>query len=69
MSVTAISPSAATTESVETIYLVDSRANLIIEQGEKRLTFNPAGALELLKFLERTGYQAHANSLVKGAPL
>lgn len=69
MSVTAISPNAATTESVETIYLVDSRANLIIEQGEKRLTFNPAGALELLKFLERTGYQAHANSLVKGAPL
>lgn len=69
MSVTAISPSAATTESVETIYLVDSRANLIIEQGEKRMIFNPAGALELLKFLERTGYQAHANSLVKGAPL
>lgn len=60
---------AATPDATETIYLVDSRANLIIEQGEKRLTFNPAGALELLKFLERTGYQAHANSLVKGAPL
>lgn len=48
------------------VFLVDSRANLIIEQGTARLLFNPVGALELLKFLERTGYQAHANSLVKG---
>lgn len=69
MNVTAIATPATVAEATETIYLVDSRANLIIEQGEKRLTFNPAGALELLKFLERTGYQAHANSLVKGAPL
>lgn len=51
----------------ETIYMVDSRANLIIEQGATRLIFNPVGALELIKFIERTGYQAHANSLVKGA--
>lgn len=53
----------------ETIYMVDSRANLIIEQGSTRLTFNPVGALELIKFIERTGYQAHANSLTKGAGL
>lgn len=48
------------------VYLIDSRANLIIEQGETRLAFAPATALELIKFLERTGYQAHANTLVKG---
>lgn len=53
----------------ETIYMVDSRANLIIEQGATRLIFNPVGALELIKFIERTGYQAHANSLTKGAAL
>jgi hypothetical protein len=51
----------------EVVYMVDSRANLIIEQGASRMVFNPAGALELIKFIERTGYQAHANSLVKGA--
>lgn len=55
-----------TPEIADAVYLVDSRANLIIEQGERRLTFSPTAALELLKFLERTGYQAHANSLVKG---
>jgi hypothetical protein len=49
------------------VYMVDSRANLIIEQGECRLVFDPVGALELIKFIERTGYQAHANGLVKGA--
>jgi hypothetical protein len=51
----------------ETVYMVDSRANLIIEQGTARLTFNAAAALELIKFIERTGYQAHANTLTKGA--
>ncbi|MDA8258355.1 MAG: hypothetical protein M0Z99_22455 [Betaproteobacteria bacterium] len=56
-----------TPEIEPTVYMVDSRANLIIEQGATRLVFNPVGALELIKFIERTGYQAHANSLVKGA--
>lgn len=56
------------TAAPETVYMVDSRANLIIEQGTTRLIFNPVGALELIKFIERTGYQAHANSLTKGAP-
>lgn len=52
----------------EPVFLIDSRGNLIIEQGEQRLTFTAAGALELLKFLDRTGYQAHANSIAKGVP-
>ena len=49
-------------------YLVDSRANLVIEAGSITLRLAPNDALELIKFVERTGYQAHANSLVKGAP-
>lgn len=49
------------------VYLVDSQANLIIEQGGARMVFAPIAALELIKFIERTGYQAHANSLTKGA--
>lgn len=57
------------TEPVEQpTYLVDSRSNLIIEAGSIKLHLAPADALELIKFVERTGYQAHANSLVKGAP-
>lgn len=48
-------------------YLVDSRANLIIEAGSLRMLLAPGDALELIRFVERTGYQAHANSLVKGA--
>lgn len=49
-------------------YLVDHRANLIIEAGTVKLSLTPAHALELIKFVERTGYQAHANTLTKGAP-
>jgi hypothetical protein len=49
------------------VYLVDSQANLIIEQGGSRMVFALTAALELIKFIERTGYQAHANSLTKGA--
>ena len=52
----------------DVVYMVDSRANLIIEQAGVRMVFNPAGALELIKFIERTGFQAHANSITKGAP-
>lgn len=48
-------------------YLVDNHANLIIESGTVRLSLSPADALELIKFVERTGYQAHANTLTKGA--
>lgn len=47
--------------------LVDCRANLIIEHGDTRIVLSPAAALDLIKFIERTGYQAHANSLVKGS--
>lgn len=49
------------------VYLIDSQANLIIEQGSTRMVFAPVTALELIKFIERTGYQAHANSMTKGA--
>ena len=52
----------------EPVFMVDSRGNLIIEHAAQRLTFTAAGALELLKFLERTGYRAHANSIAKGVP-
>lgn len=52
----------------ETVYMIDSRGNLIIETGSYRTIFTAAGALELLKFLERTGYQAHANRIAKGVP-
>lgn len=48
-------------------YLVDNNATLIIKAGDTTLNLCPQHALELLKFVERTGYQAHANSLVKGA--
>ena len=53
---------------VQPTYMVDSRANLIIEMDAAKLTLSPADALELIKFLERTGYQAHANTLTKGTP-
>ena len=48
-------------------FLVDSRANLVIEAGSITLRLAPNDALELIKFVERTGYQAHANALTKGA--
>lgn len=47
--------------------MVDCRANLIIVHGDTRIVMSPTAALDLIKFLERTGYQAHANTLVKGA--
>lgn len=47
-------------------YLVDNHATLIIRVGDTTLNLCPADALELLKFVERTGYQAHANTVVKG---
>jgi hypothetical protein len=48
------------------VYLVDSRANLILELGDVRMVLAPAAALELIKFIEQTGYQARANGLTKG---
>lgn len=60
-------PSPSPADPNQVVYMVDSHANLIFEQGRIRLVFNPAAALDLIKFIERTGYQAHANSLVKGA--
>lgn len=47
-------------------YLIDNHANLHIQAGEQRLVLPPAGALELLKFLERTQYQQNANTTTKG---
>lgn len=47
------------------VFMIDSRGNLIIETNTLRLMFTPSDALELFKFLERTGYQAHANSISK----
>lgn len=48
-------------------YLIDNRANLIIEQGETRMVLDADAALELIVFLDRTGHLARAKSLVKGA--
>lgn len=56
------------TETVQPEFMVDSRANLIIESGKVKLHLAPQDAIELIKFIERTGYQAHANSVTKGAP-
>lgn len=50
----------------QSIYLVDNHANLHIQQGRQRVVLPPAGALELLKFLERTQFQQNANA-TKGA--
>lgn len=47
-------------------YLVDNHGTLIVNAGDTTLNLSPSDALELLKFVERTGYQAHANSVVKG---
>lgn len=47
----------------QTTYLVDNHSNLHIQAGDQRLVITPAGALELLKFLERTQFQQN----VKGA--
>jgi hypothetical protein len=51
---------------VPAVYMIDNRANLIVEHDGHRVTFSPAGALDLIAFLERTGYQAHAKSLTNG---
>jgi hypothetical protein len=48
------------------VYMIDNRANLIIEHDGHKVTFSPAGALDLIAFLERTGYQAHAKGLTNG---
>lgn len=51
----------------EASYMVDNLSNLHIEQGKQRVVLPPAGALELLKFLERTQYQQNANTIAKGS--
>lgn len=48
-------------------YLIDNQSNLHIHVGEQRLVLPPAGALELIKFLERTQFQQNAN-VIKGVP-
>lgn len=55
------------TTEAQPIYLIDNHANLHIQAGEQRLVLPPAGALELLKFLERTQFQQNAN-VIKGVP-
>lgn len=57
----------STIESSQAAYLVDNFSNLHIQQGKQRVVLSPAGALELLKFLERTQYQQNANTIAKGA--
>lgn len=58
----------ATTEPVEPPnFLLDCRANLVIEAGDVTVKLAPEHALELIKFIERTGYQAQENSQAKGA--
>lgn len=47
-------------------YLVDNHANVHIHAGDQRIVLQPAGALELLKFLERTQFAQNAN-VTKGA--
>ncbi len=49
------------------VYMIDSNSNLIIEAGRVKLHLAPTDALALIKFVERTGYQAQANTLTKGA--
>ena len=52
-----------TEKQVAPIYLIDNLSNLHIQAGEQRMVLPPAGALELIKFLERTQFQQN----VKGA--
>ncbi len=52
----------STTEAVQPVYLVDNQCNLHIQTGDQRLVLPPAGALELLKFLERTQFTQIANT-------
>lgn len=44
------------------VYLIDNHANLHIQAGDQRLVLPPAGALELLKFLERTQFTQIVNT-------
>ncbi|MDT3707457.1 MAG: hypothetical protein ROZ09_11565 [Thiobacillus sp.] len=47
-------------------YLVDNNANLHIKDGKKHVVLPPAGALDLLKFLERTQFLQNATNQAKG---
>lgn len=49
-------------ETAQPVYLVDNQCNLHIQTGDQRLVLPPAGALELLKFLERTQFTQIANT-------
>lgn len=53
-------------ETVQPVYLVDNQCNLHIQAGDQRLVLTPAGALELIKFLDRTQFTQIANTS-KGA--
>lgn len=56
-----------TTETAQAVYLVDNHCNLHIKTGDQNMVLTPAGALELIKFLERTQFTQIANTS-KGAP-
>ena len=56
----------ATPETAQPIYMVDNHSNLHIQTGDQRMVLPPAGAIELIKFLERTQFTQNAN-VVKGA--
>ncbi len=49
------------TTEAQPVYLIDNHANLHIQAGDQRLVLPPAGALELLKFLERTQFTQNVN--------
>lgn len=55
------------TETTPPIYMVDNHCNLHIQNGEQRMVLPPAGALELIKFLERTQFTQNANTSKVGA--
>lgn len=54
------------TETAQPIYMVDNHCNLHIQNGDQRMVLPPAGALELIKFLERTQFTQNANTSKAG---
>lgn len=53
-------------ETAQPVYLVDNQCNLHIQAGDQRLMLTPAGALELIKFLDRTQFTQIANTSKAG---
>jgi hypothetical protein len=62
-----VRPDPAEGHPAQPVYMIDNRGNLIIEHDSHRIAFNPSAALDLIAFMERTGYQAHAKGLSNGS--